>query len=139
MPLAFLERRRSKDIRVSKVYTCRRILKTVNLGTLFFNFAENQYFENESLTKKLLYSDRGVETCGCTIKWKDGFESLDGEGEKQGYINGETSFINWFSYRDDDIKGMTDEVAYMIIDDFWPNAVKYFINGNFTDEEELAI
>ncbi|RZC93929.1 hypothetical protein C5167_016622 [Papaver somniferum] len=111
------------------------------------NFAENQYFENESLTKKLLYSDRGVETCGCTIKWKDGFvattwnqqESLDGEGEKQGYINGETSFINWFSYRDDDIKGMTDEVAYMIIDDFWPNAVKYFINGNFTDEEELAI
>lgn len=55
--------------------------------TITFNFAENQYFENESLTKKLLYSDRGVETCGCTIKWKDGIESLDGEGEKQGYIN----------------------------------------------------
>lgn len=58
--------------------------------TITFNFAENQYFENESLTKKLLYSNRGVGTCGCTIKWKDGSESLDGEGEKQGYINGDT-------------------------------------------------
>ncbi|KAI3936140.1 hypothetical protein MKW92_033539 [Papaver armeniacum] len=107
--------------------------------TITFNFTENQYFENESLTKKLLYSDRGVDICCCTIKWKDGIESLDGEVEKQGYINGDTSFINWFCDRDDDLKGIIDEVAYIIIDDLWPNAVKYFVNGNFTDEEELAI
>ncbi|KAI3893889.1 hypothetical protein MKX03_025221 [Papaver bracteatum] len=116
-------------------------LKSVNVEDT--EDGESRY----TITFKLLYSDRGVDICGCTIKWKDGInattwiqqESLDGEGEKQGYINGDTSFINWFSDRDDDIKGMTDEVAYIIIDDFWPNTVKYFVNGNFTDEEELAI
>ncbi|MCL7031118.1 hypothetical protein MKW94_021841 [Papaver nudicaule] len=109
--------------------------------TITFNFAENPYFGNESLTKKLVYTDEGVEICGCTINWKDGLVATSGNQHgKRGYAaDGDTSFFAMFFERDDALKGVYDEVAKVIIDDLWPNATKYYVNGNFTDEEEVAI
>ncbi|KAI3948528.1 hypothetical protein MKW98_019278, partial [Papaver atlanticum] len=39
---------------------------------------------------------------------------------------------------DNDSRGIREEVAMLIIEDLWPNAITYFVNGNLTDEEECA-
>ncbi|MCL7046374.1 hypothetical protein MKW94_011356 [Papaver nudicaule] len=127
-----------------------RFLKSVNVEDteggecgyiITFNFATNPYFENESLAKKLVYTDEGVEICGCIVNWKDGIVATSGNQQaKRGYAaDGDTSFFTLFFERDDALKGVFDEVANVIINDLWPNAVKYYVNGNFTDEEEVAI
>ncbi|MCL7039818.1 hypothetical protein MKW94_024850 [Papaver nudicaule] len=109
--------------------------------TVSFKFAQNRYFHNECLTH--VFSRSGFKISGCTIEWKDDIDETTGiqlgKGEIRGCTNPDTSFFAWFSDHDDYSKGVSDEIAGVIIDDLWPNAVEYFLNGNFTTEEEDEI
>ncbi|KAI3940135.1 hypothetical protein MKW92_029168 [Papaver armeniacum] len=103
-------------------------------------FADNPYFENKTLSKKISYSSGGMDVCGSDIKWKgiptgNQQESLAEKGKKRECADGEISFFTWFTDHDD----YPDEVAMLIIEDLWPNAITYFVNGNLVTEEEYAI
>lgn len=112
--------------------------------TIALKFGENPYFKNTTLTKKIAYSSRQMDIRGWNINWKvsptgNQQESLVKKGKKRGCTGGEISFFTWFSDHEDDSRGIPDEVAELIIEDLWPNAIKYFLNGNLTNEEEYAI
>lgn len=101
--------------------------------TITLNFNKgNPYFENASLRNT--FSVEGVGTKGCTIKWKDNFGN--GHGNPG---DGNASFFTWFCSCGYVSEGNLDEVAEVIIEDLWPNAINYYFNGNRDRKKESAI
>ncbi|XP_026457975.1 uncharacterized protein LOC113358594 isoform X1 [Papaver somniferum] len=93
--------------------------------TITLNFNKgNPYFENASLRNT--FSVEGVGTKGCTIKWKDNFGN--GHGNPG---DGNASFFTWFCSCGYVSEGNLDEVAEVIIEDLWPNAINYYFNVSF--------
>ncbi|KAI3851733.1 hypothetical protein MKX03_034364, partial [Papaver bracteatum] len=90
--------------------------------TITLNFNKgNPYFEDASLRNT--FSVEGVGTKGCTIKWKDNI------GNGHGYPgDGNASFFTWFCSCGYVSEGNLDEVAEVIIEDLWPNAINYYFN-----------
>ncbi|KAI3955845.1 hypothetical protein MKW98_006205 [Papaver atlanticum] len=105
----------------------------VHMITLNFN-ERNPYFENASLTKTFSHCVEGEDTNGCTIKWKD---SVCNGREYPGDRN--VGFFTWFSGCGYGSTGNLDEVAELIIEDLWPNAIKYYFNGNRNYKKESRI
>ncbi|XP_026379105.1 NAP1-related protein 2-like [Papaver somniferum] len=58
---------------------------------------------------------------------------------QRGFADSGTSFFTWFA----DLGCVTmeayDEVANLIKQDFWPNAGRYFVNGNLNDEQKVDL
>ncbi|OVA09022.1 Nucleosome assembly protein (NAP) [Macleaya cordata] len=116
--------------------------KDVKSGySITFNFNQNPYFEDASLTKTFSFSDEGTtKITGTKIKWKEGMDianggSHDKKGSKRPFT--EESFFTWFSetQHKDLSEGIHDEVAEIIKEDLWPNPLKYF--NNEADEEDF--
>ncbi|KAI3940850.1 hypothetical protein MKW92_028707, partial [Papaver armeniacum] len=112
--------------------------------TITLGFEENPYFGKTILTKKIFYTSRGIDVSGSDIKWKkvnstgNQHESLVENWKDGGCADGEISFFTLLFDHDNDSRGIREEVAMLIIEDLWPNAITYFVNGNLTDEEECA-
>ncbi|KAJ1680361.1 hypothetical protein EV182_000143 [Spiromyces aspiralis] len=100
---------------------------------IVFRFTENPYFSNEELVKEFDFSNpEDVKVTNHPINWKEGkslvkedlgtkgkeatAEEDDEEGENE-------SFFKWFY---ETIQGL--EIAEIIADDFFPDAVRYFAN-----------
>ncbi|MCL7045190.1 hypothetical protein MKW94_027781 [Papaver nudicaule] len=114
--------------------------------TITLNFGENPYFKNETLTKNISYtvisedplkdySDCQVKVCVSNIQWKDG-KDITTRNQK-GFTDADRSFFTWFCDLGCVEMEAYDEVANLIKQDFWPNAGKYFVNGNLNDEKEV--
>ncbi|XP_065013522.1 NAP1-related protein 2-like isoform X1 [Musa acuminata AAA Group] len=117
--------------------------KDVKSGySITFNFSPNPYFEDTCLTKTYSFFDEGTTNItGTTIKWKEGMNVANGvvhkkEGGKRPLL--EESFFAWFSEAQQKnlSEGLSDEMAEIIKEDFWPNPLKYF--NNEADEEDFG-
>ncbi|MCL7049669.1 hypothetical protein MKW94_009053 [Papaver nudicaule] len=117
--------------------------------TITLSFRENPYFENQTLVKNIVYTTRGFTARGSDIEWKKPVPTGNDQQESHvenvqegecGGDGGEISFFNLlFDPDDHDSRGIPLEVAMLIAEDLWPDAISYFINGNLSYEEECDI
>lgn len=105
---------------------------------IIFKFSQNPFFSNHQLIKEIVETDSedGFQVKNYSIDWKQGknlvsgssnvISSPDAQKRKKNETN---SFFAWFSDED-------REVADLIIDDLYPNAVKYYFASNEYEDED---
>jgi len=122
------------------------LIKTLNYS-ITFEFEENPYFENTSLTKYYYQVMEEIISEGPTIKWKEG-KNLVKNSQNRIMTNGKTengagdhteqetieSFFSWFEDHED---AGTDETAEIIKDDLFMHALNYYMNEDLEGEEDV--
>ncbi|KAL9148743.1 hypothetical protein ABFS82_12G062700 [Erythranthe guttata] len=102
-----------------------------------FNFKINPYFENETLSKTVDYTDEDLETTCTTIRWKEGkappaISAIPVEERDKRLLPFITSFFKWFGYAAEDTMGFDqDLVGDLIKGDLWVNPIEHL---NHEDE-----
>ncbi|KAL7090778.1 hypothetical protein ACP275_12G063000 [Erythranthe tilingii] len=103
-----------------------------------FNFKINPYFENETLSKTVDYTDEDLETTCTTIRWKEGkappaISAIPVEERDKRLLPFITSFFKWFGYAAEDTMGFDqDLVGDLIKGDLWVNPIEHL---NHEDED----
>jgi len=121
------------------------LIKTLN-HSITFEFDENPYFENTSLTKSFFQIMEEIISEGTTIKWKEGKNLVkksqnklkngkaeNGAGDSMEHDTTE-SFFSWFEDHED---AGTDETADIIKDDLYMHALNYYMNEDLEGEEDV--
>jgi len=94
---------------------------------IVMKFKPNNYFTNASLTKEYVVNPEGQLTSNISqIKWKESKDAKKREEREQGF----------FSVLFRDLGDNEDEIAELLHDDLWPNAIKYY-QGLVDTEEDL--
>ncbi|KAL9157719.1 hypothetical protein ABFS82_08G022400 [Erythranthe guttata] len=108
-----------------------------------FNFKINPYFENETLSKTVDYTDEGLETTCTTIRWKEGkappaISAVPVEERDKRLLPFITSFFKWFGYAAEDTMGSDqDLVGDMIKGELWVNPLNHEgEDGEWDDEDD---
>ncbi|KAI3872015.1 hypothetical protein MKX03_009875 [Papaver bracteatum] len=108
--------------------------------TITFNFEENPFFENLSLSEKFSFSNNRIaDISGTEIKWKNKgpkHDVVEKESGQSSTTDVHKSFLEWFSddhlTKDQD----RDEVVEKIVDSLWPYAPIYYTNATKTSLKE---
>lgn len=112
-----------------------------------FHFKQNDFFENDLLTKEFHLGTSGDPTSKSTpIRWKEGKElPRKKEGKERKRAIEMKSFFKWFTDNGDP---SYDDIAEVIKDDLWPNPLQYYlvpdsdvgngdVDGDSDDGEEV--
>jgi len=92
-------------------------------------FKANNFFNNSTLTKEYIVNNEGQLTSNITeIKWKETKEAKKRADREHSFFS--TLFKN--------LGEGEDEVAEIVHEDLWPNAVKYFQGLVDQDDDEFA-
>ncbi|XP_048774877.1 protein SET-like isoform X1 [Ostrea edulis] len=112
-----------------------------------FYFDNNQYFENDVISKEFHLNETGEPSSKSTpIKWKNGKDltkksSTPSKGGRKRNHEEQESFFCWFTDHGD---AGADELGEVIKDDIWPNPLQYYLaseieedGGDELDEEGM--
>ncbi|KAI3897725.1 hypothetical protein MKW92_043852 [Papaver armeniacum] len=103
--------------------------------TITLNFNKNPYITNTSLTKRISFAEDGTTNLSAVdINWEVIMDIATEYQHDTSVTN--TSFFTWFCAPQVFKTGHHDEVSGLIKDELWPNAIKYFTNGNESYEED---
>jgi len=101
-----------------------------------FNFDDNPYFENKTISKEFHLNDTGEPSSKSTaITWKAGKDltnkSKDAKAGKKRTHEEQESFFSWFSDHGD---AGADELGEVIKDDIWPNPLQYYLASEIDED-----
>merc|ERR1712029_666573 len=137
-----------KDIKFKNEIDGKEYVKSLNCAITFeWDSDNNPYFSNASLTKSYYQLMENVISECETIEWKpemnliekcqkqfqnDAAKNENNDEELEG-----ESFFNWFEDNSNDEEIGCDDIAEIIKEEIWPNALNYFL-GNVDDEDEAG-
>ena len=100
--------------------------------TIKMTFKDNPFFSNKTLSKKFTMAEDESECSVEQVKWKQGKAPAAIKEDEEYPFN---SFFQWFEHG---VSKIVLEMAEILTEDFYPNAVKYFldITGDDDDEED---
>ncbi|XP_052789967.1 protein SET-like [Mya arenaria] len=102
-----------------------------------FYFDQNQYFENDVISKEFHLNDTGEPSSKSTpIKWCAGKDltkkaTSPAKGGRKRSPEDQESFFCWFSDHGD---AGADELGEVIKDDIWPNPLQYYLASEIDEE-----
>jgi template-activating factor I len=102
-----------------------------------FHFEENEYFENDVVSKEFHLNETGEPSSKSTpIKWKAGKDltkqpSPQKPGKKRTHSDQQESFFSWFL---DHTDAGADELGEVIKDDIWPNPLQYYLASEIEED-----
>ena len=138
-----------QDIKFTSELDGKEYVKSLNCAITFeWDSENNPYFSNSKLTKSYYQLMENVISECDEIMWKPNMNLItnskkmfqqqnkneESKNEEDGEFSGE-SFFNWFEDNSSDDEIGCDDVAEIIKEEIWPNALSYYL-GNMDDEEE---
>jgi len=115
---------------LSDIFIEQSGVDTLSRVKFVFTFKPNPYFENKELTREFELNENDLKSVEpAPIKWKPG-KRLTGHSEpvnkKRPFSQTKTSFFDWFDKEIETEEDDATELANALLDDFWPNAFKYY-------------